>query len=136
MPDVGRFPRSLTSLGQVFAFLGVFLDREQLDDATSYAVNFVTEELFTNLVRHNDSGGNEIEVSVERGADGIVLELSDFDVEPFDPAAVPPPDVDLPLERREPGGLGVHLVKSMVDKLAYEYSDRTLRVIAVKKLPP
>jgi anti-sigma regulatory factor (Ser/Thr protein kinase) len=38
---------------------------------------------------------------------------------PFDPSAVPEPDVSLPLEQRDPGGLGILLIHRMVDRVDY-----------------
>jgi len=42
---------------------------------------------------------------------------------PFDPTAAPEPDLSLPLERRRPGGLGIHLMRSMMDRVHYRRSD-------------
>jgi anti-sigma regulatory factor (Ser/Thr protein kinase) len=38
---------------------------------------------------------------------------------PFDPSAAPPPDVTKPLEEREAGGLGIHLLRTMADRIEY-----------------
>lgn len=43
-------------------------------------------------------------------------------------------DIDKPIEDRTPGGLGIHLVKSMVDGLSYQYDARVMRIIATKDL--
>jgi anti-sigma regulatory factor (Ser/Thr protein kinase) len=37
----------------------------------------------------------------------------------------PDADVDRPLEQRTPGGLGLHLIRRMVDSLEYRYDDKT-----------
>ena len=37
----------------------------------------------------------------------------------FDPTAAPAPDLSLPLEQRDPGGLGIHLMRRMIDRVEY-----------------
>lgn len=130
------FDKEISSLDEVFGFLGGFLERENLGKEIEFALNLALEEIFTNLVKHNKSSRNEVLVGIERADDHVVVELTDFDVEPFDPESVPEVDVDAPLEERRPGGLGLHLVKSMVDKLTYEYRNRILKVTLYKSLSP
>ena len=129
------FPKEISSLEQVFDFLARFLDRERLEGDLAFSLNFVVEEIFTNMVKYNQSTRNEILVGVERADSSVVVDLTDFDVDPFDPETAPEVDVQAPLERRTPGGLGLHLVKSMVDKLSYEYRDRNLHVAMQKRIP-
>jgi serine/threonine-protein kinase RsbW len=129
-----RFPRDLGALEALFPFVERFADSSHLDEATAFAVQLAVEELFTNFVRHNAGGAEEIEVRLDVDGRRLLVALTDFDVEPADPAAGPSPGVLLPLEERPVGGLGIHLVKSMFDSLTYEYRDRTLRAVAVKNL--
>ena len=49
--------------------------------------------------------------------------LTDYDVDRFDVTEAPGANVDLPIEQRRPGGLGLHLVRCMLDRVDYEYSD-------------
>ena len=55
-------------------------------------------------------------------------------MEPFDVTRTPDVDVMLPAEQREPGGLGLHLVKAYTDTFRYEYADRRMKVTVTKKL--
>jgi len=41
------------------------------------------------------------------------------DGKPFDPLQAPPPDLSLPLERRPIGGLGIHLIRNLMDEVSY-----------------
>jgi anti-sigma regulatory factor (Ser/Thr protein kinase) len=56
---------------------------------------------------------------------GVELTLVDRDVESFDITRSPDVDIGKPIEAREPGGLGLHLVKRMADRIDYDYLPQT-----------
>jgi len=60
----------------------------------------------------------------------VTVEISDSRP-PFDPSAAPPLDVDSPLDERRAGGMGIHLVRNMVDELTYVREDDRNRLTAV-----
>jgi serine/threonine-protein kinase RsbW len=132
----GDFRREIEALGEVFEFLESFVDGQEVDEKTAFCINLVVEELFTNMVRHNEGGGDQITVSIERQDDQLHLELVDTDVEPFDPETVEAPPVDAGIGERRPGGLGIFLVQSMVDDLNYDYEPegRRMRITVTKTL--
>jgi anti-sigma regulatory factor (Ser/Thr protein kinase) len=84
------------------------------------AINVVLDEAVSNAINHGYDAGvrGEIAVRLRRGADRVEIEVED-DGRPFDPLQVPPPDLTLPLERRPIGGLGVHLIKNLMDEVSY-----------------
>lgn len=129
-----RFKKEIPSLEEVFAFLKEFVKQQELKADLEFSLTFLAEEIFTNMVKYNTGSNHDILVGVERNGDQVVLQLTDFDVEPFDPEEVEEFDVDAPLEERRPGGLGLHLVKSMADKLVFEYQNRELTVIVYKNV--
>lgn len=128
------FPRRIESLGEVFDFTECFFAREEIDRADRFAVNLVVEEVFTNMVKFNAGNPNEILVSLDREVDVVRIGLTDFDVDPFDITRVAPAAIERPLEERQPGGLGIHLIKKMVDTVHYEYENRQSTVTMTKKL--
>lgn len=128
------FKRDVSSLDELFAFVDRFAEAHPLDERALFAVRLAAEELFTNLVRHNTGGGEAIDVSIEREGGRLVMRLTDFDVDPVVIDGDRSAPVDLPLEERTPGGLGIHLVKSIFDSLTYEYDRRIFRVTAIKNL--
>lgn len=80
-------------------------------------------EATTNILLH---GYNErpgpVTICVEAdGADLLVRLLDDAPL--FDPTAVPPPDINLPLEERPLGGLGVHMMRQLTDELLYSINE-------------
>jgi serine/threonine-protein kinase RsbW len=84
------------------------------------ALNVVLDEAVSNAINHGYDAGvrGEIAVRLCRAGDGVLLEVED-DGRPFDPLQTPPPDLSLPLERRPIGGLGVHLIRNLMDEVSY-----------------
>jgi phosphoserine phosphatase len=125
------FARSFESLPAIFAFSAAFFARERIDRSILPAVDLALEELFTNMVKYNQLTDKDVRIELTAIARGVEVALTDFDAEPFDVSRAPDADVDAPIERREPGGLGLHLVRRLADSIAYEYSReaRTSRVV-------
>jgi anti-sigma regulatory factor (Ser/Thr protein kinase) len=128
------FHRSFDALSELFEFTRRFYDEEGIADDVRLALDFCVEEIFTNLVKYNGDNPNDIELELERRGRCLVARLTDFDVEPFDVTQSPPIDTALPLERREPGGLGLHLVRRLADDLAYDYTNRRSQITVTKNL--
>jgi anti-sigma regulatory factor (Ser/Thr protein kinase) len=99
-------------------------------------LRLIIEELLTNLVKYGyphptSRGGASIALAVER--DRLRLDMVDDGVA-FDPLAVATPDLDLPVEQRAVGGLGLHLVRSLAAEARYERADGRNRLTLVRQL--
>ena len=132
-----QFKRDLGELGSVFAFLDNFADQNDVDMPIVLPVRLAIEELFTNMVRHNIGADSEITIQLDRHGDNVVVVLTDLDVaKPFDPTQHREVDTEADLEDRDAGGLGIHLVKRMVDEIHYHYSatDRLSQITLIKSV--
>lgn len=127
------FRRNLESLDGIFTFAAKLENDSGLDDSESYFLDLTLEELFTNLVRHAP-GSDEIEIEIELEDGLLTIRLIDRETKPFDGNSLGAVDTEAPLMEREPGGLGIHLVKKMADSLDYDYDNGTLVVTATKRL--
>ena len=131
-----EFPKQIASLEEVFGFLEGFYAEEGIRTRTGLSLSLVVEELFTNLVKYNTASRNPIVLRLSKEDGRAHLELVDRDVDRFDPSTVAPVDVDAPMAERRPGGLGLHLVRAIVDRITFAYQDRVLRIAVDKDLEP
>jgi serine/threonine-protein kinase RsbW len=128
------FPRDYSSLDHIFGFITEVASDRTVDEKTMFSIKLATEELFTNMVKYNTGTGNEITIRIKIDKKAVTVELVDVDVDPFDPNTAVEAGVDGAVEDRQIGGLGLRLVRSVVDKLSYEYSNRKMTVTLSKQL--
>ena len=64
----------------------------------------------------------------------MVCTLTDPDCPRWDPTAAPDADVEAALEDRRAGGLGLHLIRRMVDQVDYTHEDRVGRIVFRKRI--
>ena len=122
MTAARSFRRSFDSLEEIFAFSSEFFGRHGLDRDLLPTVDLVLEELFTNMVKYSAGGAPSIRIEMAPAPGGLEVTLTDYDVDRFDVTQSPDADINLPIEERKPGKLGLHLVRRLVDSLRYEYS--------------
>lgn len=129
-----RFRRELHALPAVFSLSEEFCARNTLTESDKNVLDFVLEELFTNIVKYGRQQPDDVLIAVDREGDQLVVSVTDFDADRFDIREAAEPDVTLPVEKRTPGGLGIHLIRKMVDRIDYHYENRTSRITIYKKL--
>jgi anti-sigma regulatory factor (Ser/Thr protein kinase) len=129
-----HFKRDLNALSDVFSFIDGFVDLDSATADAAFPLRIAVEEIFVNMVSHNPHGSGDISVGLELEGSKVTTTLMDFDSEPFDLTEHVGPDINAPLEQRRIGGLGIHLVKSMMDEVHYEYKDRRTQIRMVKYL--
>lgn len=127
------FPRNLAALEAVFAFTAEFLAASGAPAGAAFDIDLIVEELFTDFVKYNRSA-HDIGVRLRRAGGAVEMTLTDRDVERFDVTGVPEVDPERYVAERRVGGLGLHLVRKLADRVEYRYEDRTSRIVVVKRL--
>ena len=125
----------LNEVVRVNKTFGEFADRHALSTAVRRSFNVAIDELLTNTVSYGFRGRTDgaLGVSVELQPDRVMMTLTDNGA-PFDPWVQIAPDTTLSMESRRIGGLGIHLVKKMMDEARYEFRDKRNIVTLVKRL--
>ncbi len=100
-------------------------------------LRIVAEEVLTNIAKYAFAPGAKpaVEVLLTVSDDGAVLEFRD-EGKAFDPLAQPTPDLDAPMDQRALGGLGLPLVRALVDEARYLREGPTNVLRLVKRRAP
>jgi anti-sigma regulatory factor (Ser/Thr protein kinase) len=113
-PDLGEIPRLIEWVERCCGAAGLGSD-------ISFRLALALEEAVANVIHHGFAGRrppHRIEVRLAIGAASLIVTVIDNGI-PFDPSSTPDPTLSLPVEQREPGGLGILLIRRMVDRVEY-----------------
>ena len=129
-----QFRREIQVLDAIFDFLDAGISSYGLNDSLAFTLKFAVEEIFTNMVKYNPRSPEDIRIAMNVRKDSLILQLIDFETEPFDITKTEEVNVTLPIDERKPGGLGIHLVKAMVDKVDFEHIGNKSTITLTLKL--
>jgi serine/threonine-protein kinase RsbW len=114
-----RMTADLENLAEIRHFVQKTATSFDLDPDSIPDVLLAVDEAVTNVLVHGYPGqAGMIEIELRRRGDSLVVCLRDQAV-PFDPTLVPPPDLALPLEERPFGGMGIYLIRQLMDEMTY-----------------
>lgn len=106
------------------------------DRDLAFSVNLCLEELITNTILHGLKGAADrfIHVQINISDEWLEILLKD-DAPPFDPfMQAPKPNLDLDVNERPIGGLGVHMVKKLMDDVHADYDGSGNLIVLLKRL--
>jgi sigma-B regulation protein RsbU (phosphoserine phosphatase) len=122
----------LDEIATVNSAFAEFADMHELPAKVRRSVSVVFDELLNNTISYGFKGRDdgEIAITVDLRPDRLAITLSD-NGRPFNPFGTAAPDTGLSVEEREIGGLGVHLVRTMMDEVTYHRrTDRNVVILA------
>lgn len=111
---------TIPEIGRAVEAFEAFAEGAQIPVPAVRSLNLALDDLLNNVVSYayEDEGEHEIRVHVELGEGRVTVTIRD-DGRPFNPFGSVDPDTSMPLEDRELGGLGIHLVEQMMDEVDY-----------------
>jgi anti-sigma regulatory factor (Ser/Thr protein kinase) len=120
----------LTNLGEKLESVGSALG---LSRRCLFEINLALDELFTNIISYGfqDQSEHFIRVHISTDCDVLTVVLEDDGIA-FNPVDRIPPELPCSLEECKVGGLGIHLVKNLVDDVVYQRRPHT-NVLTLKK---
>jgi serine/threonine-protein kinase RsbW len=104
-----------------------------LSQKCKFEINLALDELFTNIISYgfDDNEEHVIEITIELEPDQVVLRVEDDGI-PFNPVEASAPEVGCSVETCKVGGLGIHLIKNLMDEICYRRCDNR-NVLFMKK---
>jgi anti-sigma regulatory factor (Ser/Thr protein kinase) len=131
-----RIAIDLAEINRVNAGFNEFAAANRVSDKVRRSLNLVFDEILNNAISYGfeqpDLG--RIDIRAELGPQRIYVTISD-DGKPYDPLSRPEPNTTLDLEIRDIGGLGIHLIRNVMDDVSYEYRDGCNVLVLEKALP-
>ena len=116
---------TIENVPKVMKFVDGQLEQFDCPMKTQMQVDVAVEELFSNIAHYAYNpgiGSATMRVEVVEDPLAVVITFIDNGI-PYDPLAKADPDITLPAEEREIGGLGIYMVKKTMDDVSYEYRD-------------
>jgi anti-sigma regulatory factor (Ser/Thr protein kinase) len=128
-----KFPKEFPSLRAIFEFISTFSAPNNLNESQVFSIKFSIEEVFTNMVKYNP-GASDVTISLAREGNAIKVVLVDVEPKPFDITKQEHINPTLPIEKRKPGGLGIFLIKKIMDNVEYNHDGVNSRITLTKYL--
>jgi anti-sigma regulatory factor (Ser/Thr protein kinase) len=116
-----QFAAKFEFLDEIREFVGEIARAGDFNDKEVYNIQLASDEAASNIIEHAYEGVSDglLEISCGVNADGIKIILVDHG-ESFDPSDVPAPDLKADLSERKIGGLGIFLMRKLMDEVHYE----------------
>ena len=130
----------LDDLERIHATVDALAEAEDWAPELLFQIRLVLEEVGTNIMKYGydeeSEREKEVHITVTSERRSLTMEIVD-DGKPFDPLSdAPPPDLDSELEDRPIGGLGVYLVRKLVDEANYRREDGKNKLTLIKHRTP
>ena len=128
------FPARFDQLDEIRAFAAQAARDAGLQDSEVHAVVLAVDEACSNIVEHAYRGKKkgEIECTCDADAEALTIILRDHG-RPFDLTRIPEPDLDTDLRHRQVGGLGIFIMKKLMDEVRFEVLGKSGNVLTLVK---
>lgn len=125
----------LGEIARLSALIEAFGEKHGLAPAAIYHIRLAFDEFLTNIISYGFSDGepHKIAASIDLDGDTLAAEIIDDGIA-FNPLDRPSPDTTKSVEEREIGGLGIHFIRRLMDKVEYCRADGRNHLKMIKKL--
>jgi anti-sigma regulatory factor (Ser/Thr protein kinase) len=128
----------MSEMPRVLEFITIHARKAGMDDRGVYHCQLAVDEVCANVMEHAYRDGRKhrpiyLTTSAQIGL--LTIIVAD-EGPPFDPLTQPSPDPATTFTRDKPGGWGIHLVRRVMDEVAYRYADGRNILTLYKEIPP
>lgn len=119
-----KFPAQFQFLDEIREFVGEVARQGGFNDKDIYSIQLATDEAASNVIEHAYAGivDGQLEISGSVADATITIQLRDRG-KPFDTSAVRQPNLKADLSQRQVGGLGMYLMRKLMDEVRYEIQE-------------
>jgi anti-sigma regulatory factor (Ser/Thr protein kinase) len=123
----------LAEVEKLSRLVEAFGEAEGLQPESVFNVNLALDEVITNIIRYAHDDGRQHPIVVRLAIDqGVLTAHVEDDGRAFNPLEAPVPDIGASIDERPIGGLGIHLVRSVMNSVEYRREDGR-NVLTMKK---
>ena len=129
-----KLSNKLTELEKLMGGITAWCQQHSLSEETVYEVSLIVDEVVSNIIRHGFSDDKEhtIKFGLSLENDDLVMKVEDEGLH-FNPLLIPPPDISRPMQERQPGGLGIYIVKKLTQDIQYRREGGTNFLVLKKR---
>lgn len=140
-------PAKQENMASMVSFIKKAVEKHGGNRKDVYQIHLISEEIILNIIKYaypektgdieikyefKPNGNPDAEGKVERKAE-MMIRISDQGI-PFNPLEKDEPDISAPVDQRDIGGLGIFMVRNLVDHLSYERQNNQNVLILIKQL--
>lgn len=128
------FEANFENLDEIREFVGKAARHVGFSDKEVYSIQLAADEASSNIIEHAYAGieGGKLEIDLSTSENELKIVMRDRG-KPFDPASVPEPNVKADLSERKIGGLGMYLMRKLMDEVTYESSPESGNTLTMIK---
>ncbi len=124
---------AVDELTRIADFMECACEKAGVAPAARFDLQLAAEEACANVIEHAYCGlGGQFRICFEVRNGDVIVTLQDQG-SPFNPEDVAPPDLSVPLSKRPIGGLGLHLMRRLMDQVRFEFSPETGNTLTMVK---
>ena len=128
------FAANFENLDEIRELVGEKARQIGFSDKEIYAIQLAADEASTNIIEHAYAGVENGKIEIDCTIDNGELKIVMCDRgKPFNPSSVPEPNVKADLSDRQIGGLGMYLMRKLMDEVSYEISTEAGNVLTMVK---
>ena len=134
MSESRIFKADVKELDNLFEYSSKLLNQLDFSSRDVIMINTALEEIFVNVAHYAYDNEWTVEITLSRVANNVTFVFKDSG-KPFNPLERKDPNITASSDEREIGGLGIYMVKKIMDEVHYEYtnSQNVLTLIKYKK---
>jgi anti-sigma regulatory factor (Ser/Thr protein kinase) len=133
MPNV-TFPARFEFLDEIREFVAVVAREGGFSEKEIYSLQLAADEAASNIIEHAYAGisNADIDISCDMHGDTLTITMHD-NGRSFDPSKVKQPNLKADLSDRQIGGLGVYLMRKLMDEVRYKSNSKTGNLLTMTK---
>lgn len=131
---ISTFPARFEFLDEIRNFVAEVAHEGGFTEKAIYSLQLAADEAASNIIEHAYQGvaNASLQITCDMQDDELIITMRDSG-KPFDPSNVKQPNLKAGLSKRQIGGLGVYLMRKLMDEVRYESNTKTGNLLTMTK---